>query len=322
MMRRAAIALAFLTTLPIAAQQRIELREGILVHPTEDVAYAMTLERGVAAVDLLTGAAKWTTTSAAKPLILVGNRLLCQIQPATLPQRDDLLLAALDAQGGAVVTRGGLDLPDEVNTAVTETPFGHFLIAARRIDADSADVSWDFIPAPKRREREAEEEESGPGAPPLVMAIAEKLRDIVGALRINLATGAIGDATESDRSIPEPDDWLVDGTDTDDTPGTQYRSSDGRTLLTSERVADDSEWNNQRWTIADASTGDKLGEIRTHVAFAPFVVRHGILVMATAPYIRGAEPQPAKLRGYDLATGNEKWNYPVREVVFRGPTPP
>ena len=43
MMRRAAIALAFLTTLPIAAQQRIELREGILVHPTEDVAYAMTL---------------------------------------------------------------------------------------------------------------------------------------------------------------------------------------------------------------------------------------------------------------------------------------
>lgn len=323
MMRRAAIGLALLTTLTLTAQQRIELREGILVHPAEDVAYTMTLERGVAAVNLLTGTTKWTTKTAAKPVLLVGSRLLCQIQPATVAERDDLLLAALDVAQGTLVTRGGIDLPDEVNTAVTETPFGHFFIAAKRLDDDSADVRWDFVPSPKRAMREDGEEGDRPlGLPSALKTLAEKLRDIVGGLRINLATGTIADASDSEEAIPRPDDWLVPGTDRDDKPGTQYHSADGRAILTSERVADDREWNNQRWVITDTTSGAKLGEIRTHVAFAPFVVRQGILVIATAPYIRGDDLQPAKLRGYDLATGSEKWNFPVRETVFRGPTPP
>lgn len=328
MMRRTAIGLAFLLTFTLAAQERIELREGVLVSPTEDTAYAMTPDGGIAAVDLFTGATKWTTKNAAKPLLLIGNRLLCQVQPATLAQRDDLLLAALDVtQGGALIARGALDLPDDVNTSVTETPFGRFAIAVKKLDADSASVKWGFVAAAKRAlspESEEGADSPGPGGPgpALPTMLAERIREFLGHLRINLATGTVGEVSESERAVDEPDDFVLDDSETDDQPGTQYKSADGRALLVSERIADDSEWNNYKWTVSDVATGAKLGELKIFTAFAPFIVRRGVLVIETKPFLLGAQTEPAKLRGYDLATGNEKWNFTVREVVFRGPTPP
>ncbi len=317
MMRRAAICLAFLLTFAAAAQERIELREGILVHPSDDVAYVMAPDGGVAAVDLATGVPRWTTQKAAKPLLLVGNRLLCQIQPATIAQRDDLLLAALDVSyRGKVIARAALDLPDEVVTAVTETPFGHFFINARKVGSESAKVAWQFAFSGKRGTPPRPEEEETPARP------LAAIREFLGHLSINLATGAIGRVEETETLAPASTDSLVDGSDTDESPGTQYRSADGRTLLTSERLPDDREWNNYRWTVTDTANGEKLGAIRTFVAFAPFVVRRGVLVMETKPYIRDGDMQPAMLRGYDLATGNQQWTFVVREIVFRGPTPP
>lgn len=303
--------------LTAAAQERIELREGILVHPKDDVAYAMMPDGGIAAVDLATGVPRWTTQKAAKPLLLVGNRLLCQIQPATIQQRDDLLLAALDVSDrGAVVAQTALDLPDEVVTAVTETPFGHFFIDARSVGTDSAKVAWRFAASGKRGTPPRREEEAAPARP------LAAIREFLGHLRINLATGTTGQLEETEKLLPSPTDWLVAGSDTDELPGTQYRSADGRMLIASERIADDREWNNYRWTVTDTTNGEKLGEIRTFVAFAPFVVRRGVLVMETKPYIRGGAMQPAMLRGYDLATGNQQWSFEVREILFRGPTPP
>jgi hypothetical protein len=316
-MRRAAICLAFLLTFAAAAQERIELREGILVHPADDVAYVMAPDGGVAAVDLATGVPRWTTQKAAKPLLLVGNRLLCQIQPATIAQRDDLLLAALDVSyRGKVIAQVALDLPDEVVTAVSETPFGHFFIDARRVGTDSAKVAWKFAASGKRGTPPRHEDEEAPARP------FAAIREFLGHLRIHLATGALERVDETEELVSAPLDSLVDGSDTDELPGTQYRSADGRMLISSERIADDREWNNYRWRVSDTKTGEKLGEIHTFVAFAPFVVRRGVLVMETKPYIRGGEVQPAMLRGYDLATGNQQWSFVVREIVFRGPTPP
>ncbi|HET8774111.1 MAG TPA: hypothetical protein VFP80_09985 [Thermoanaerobaculia bacterium] len=301
-----------------ATPERIELREGILVHPKDDVAFVMTPEGGVAAVDLATGVPRWTTQKAAKPLLLVGNRLLCQVQPATAAQRDDLLLAVLDVgYRGKVIARAALDLPDEIVTAVTETPFGHFVLDARSAGTESVKVAWKFAASGKRGTPPRPEQEETAAARPLAA-----IREFLGSLRINLATGTLEHVQETETSAPSALDSLVDGSDTDEQPGTQYRSADGRMLVTSERIADDREWNNYRWTVMDTANGEQLGEIRTYVAFAPFVVRRGVLVMETKPYIRGGAMQPAMLRGYDLATGNEQWTFAVREIVFRGPTPP
>ena len=73
---------------------------------------------------------------------------------------------------------------------------------------------------------------------------------------------------------------------------------------------------------AESASGRKVGETRSHIAFAPFVVRGSVLVFETTPYIRGRDVQPAKLRGVDLGTGRETWGVEVREVVYRGPVPP
>ncbi|HEY0370870.1 MAG TPA: hypothetical protein VGD79_02655, partial [Thermoanaerobaculia bacterium] len=249
--------------------------------------------------------------------------LLSQIQPATTAQRDDLLLAALNASDrGTLLAKGGLDLPDEVVATVTESPAGQFVIAARRLDADTASVRWEFVSAQRRGHHGEEAEEDRLNNRPLAVAIINRIREILGDLRINLSTGTIGDVQDTDKAVSTPDDFLVPGSDTDEQPGTQYTSADGRTRVTCERVGDDSVWNNYRWTVTDATSGDRLGEIRTFLAFAPFVVRGGVLVLETKPFIHNDQAEAAKLRGYDVTTGNEKWNFPVRETVFRGTTPP
>src|SRR5688572_2191690 len=128
-MKRATIALlcfAFITC-EAAAQQRVALREGILVHPTQNVAYVMTPEGGVAAVELGSGAVRWTSSAAAKPLALVGNRLVSQVEPKTAAAKDNLELAVLNVQErGATIVRNAADLPDNVRVAVAETLDGKF----------------------------------------------------------------------------------------------------------------------------------------------------------------------------------------------------
>ena len=56
-----------------------------------NVAYAMTPE-GVAAIDLASGAKRWTSNAAAKPLAIAGNRLISQVEPRTRTNRLELVL--------------------------------------------------------------------------------------------------------------------------------------------------------------------------------------------------------------------------------------
>ena len=104
---------------------------------------------------------------------------------------------------------------------------------------------------------------------------------------------------------------------------TQYESADGRHVLASERVGNDRVWEKYRWTVYERSTGRLVGEFRTHVAFAPFVVREALLFYETTPYKLGtATEEPAKLRAVNLRTGQAVWSVEVREIVYRGPFPP
>jgi outer membrane protein assembly factor BamB len=287
------------------AQERVVLRDGIVVDPRRDVAYVMTPE-GIAAVDLATGAPLWTTTAADKPLALVGDRLLTQIEPETSENRDDLLLAALNVvQRGAVIARAEADLPDAVRTAVTATLEGRLFVRAERASATTATLAWEFVPS-RRPLRGA-----GPGPR------AEKRLDGVaaGEVRMNLVSGAIRLAADlpDGRALRERE-WRI--------AARRYRGAGGTHVVASERVADDRVWDKYLWTISEAESGRVVGTIRTHVAFSPFVVRKGVIVFETTPYVRGDDVQPAKLRGFSLETGREVWSFEVREVVFRGTLPP
>jgi hypothetical protein len=148
-----------------------------------------------------------------------------------------------------------------------------------------------------------------------------------GALRVNLTTGAVStaDASTGDVSFIEQlsaRNWLALDKKISGAPPTQYESADKRHIMASERVADDKTWAKYRWIVFDRATNKRIGEFRTHLAFAPFVVRDSTLIYETTPYVNAGKSEPAKLRGVNLANGQETWNVEVREVSFRGPYPP
>jgi hypothetical protein len=102
----------------------------------------------------------------------------------------------------------------------------------------------------------------------------------------------------------------------------QFESADGRHVLASERTGDDLTWDKYRWTVFERATQRQVGEMRTHVSFAPFVVSDSTLIYETTPFTRGKDEEPAKLRAVSLTNGAPVWAVEVREIAFRGPFPP
>lgn len=297
-----------------AAQQRIALREGIIIDPNQPVAYVMTPQRGIAAIDLLTGATKWTTNAAAKPLALSGNWLVSQVESTTATNR--LELVALNVQErGATAAKNAMELPAGVRVSVGETLAGTFSTAARSESGGGVTVTWSWV---LTNAQGINEDTEGTKA-------ARRVTPVVGGVRMNPSSGAMSRVTSVSMIPVASSSWILrERIPISDAKGTQYESADGKNILVSERVADDREWQKYRWSVYErGTTGRKLGEARSHVSFAPFVVRDNTLVFDTTPYaVAGQAEEPAKLRGVSLDTGRERWSVPVREVVYRGPMPP
>lgn len=314
-MKRTTIAFLCLALIPAiaAAQQRVALREGLIIHPTRAEGYVM-VPGGVVAVDLNDGAVLWQSDAAAKPLVLHGNTLVSQVEPNAITNR--LQLVALDVQErGAVRARNSIALPQRVQVSVGESPLGTFVATGRRADG-TVIVTWQYVPQNLRgRDVDVEGKHAA--------AAAAARNPIQGAVRMNVATGAMTRMDNAPMTPPASSTWALPSRSrpsSGSSKSRQFESADQRHVLTSERVADDREFRKYRWTIFDAATGTRLGETRSHVAFAPFVVRDNVLVFETTPFaVAGRSAEPAKLRGVDLATGAERWSVTVREVVYRGP---
>ena len=318
-MKRTSITLFCLALIPLAAraQQSVTLREGIVVDPTQPVAYVMAPDRGVAAVDLRTGAALWRSSAAAKPLALAGEILLCQVEDPGASGRLELVTLNV-REGGSARSRSSVELPSGVRVAVGET-LGGIFSSRGALQGGAVLVRWSWLPLPAS------------GIDPDVSEgdlnrAKQKAEPTNGLLRVSPETGAITrearasavPPTSAARILPAGERLAAAGT-----AGTQYESADGRSVLVSERTADDRTWDKYRWTVYDRETGRRIGEARSHLSFAPFVVRDSILVFETTPYSRAStDVEPAKLRGVSLDSGREAWSFAVREVVYRGPVPP
>ncbi|HET7437468.1 MAG TPA: hypothetical protein VFN10_22380 [Thermoanaerobaculia bacterium] len=320
-MKRATIAiLCFALCSAANAQQR--LREGLIIDGARNTAYVMTPNGGIAAVNLLTGNVQWKSETAAKPLGLVGTRLVSQVEPKTAAEVNMLTIAVLDVQQrGAMITRKAMKLPANVRAAVAGAMNGRFSAVATG-SGSNAVITWTYTPIPQLRgmpelPEETLEREQAAAAPKAAS------KPMSGSMRMNLRSGAMSVMrnAEAARAIATPT-WVIPASQIDASPATQYESADGRHILTSERVADDPEWNRYQWTITDRATGQRVGQFRNHISFSPFVVRDSIIAYETTPYMHEGDEQPAKLRGVDLRTGREVWSVEVRELVYRGPTPP
>jgi hypothetical protein len=332
----AALAVAGAALLPArAAAQKdnpadgVELRPGLLVHPTLNVAYVMTPE-GVAAVDVTTGAKQWTTAAAAKPLTLAGDLLVTQVEPKTAVSNLELL--ALNVrQRGAPVVRGMTQLPGRVRVSIGESLFGTFALDARAA-AGAVLLDWSFEPALLRgrdesvdeRRKAADDDDRRKAAD---VRLLKSQETEAGTLRLDLASGRVT-RQEATPLLRQKSLMIQPRADVPEAkiagaPPAQFESADGRHVLASERVDDDRVWDKYQWTIYERSSGRRLGQFRTHLSFTPFVVRGPLVIFETTPFARrGAAEEPAKLRAVSLETGREVWAVEVREIVYRGPYPP
>jgi hypothetical protein len=225
-----------------------------------------------------------------------------------------------------------MELPAGVNVSIEETLNSSFVASAQPSGSDAV-VSWDHIEHPIQGippqtglpPEDLESSETGVR----VMPEADAGSKTSGALRMDLTSGTIASLPAGTRPFaPAPsvltsvaaEKRIVGVT------GSQFISADGRHVQSSERIANDAVWKNHRWTIFDRVTGERLGEIKSHVSVAPFFVADTQVIYETTPSLRqtqnGLVEEPAKIRAVDLNTGQELWSKQIRDTAFRGPYPP
>lgn len=321
-MIRAAVAVALLPGGHVLAQpgsdgEAVHLSADVAIDTAAGVAYVTSPAGGIEAVDLRTGLRQWSSQAAARPLLLTGALLVGQAEPRS---SNDLRLVTLDTRSnGDVVVAGTAELPVDVQAAASETLTSEFETSARRVDNDII-VTWEYTALPQQGRR-PEVEANARGTP------RDGSQGVIkrsGEVRMNLRTGAtrrllgVGTVLSGTRavrldanrlSVPEP--------------GEQFLSSDSQHVLVSERIADDPVWEKYRWTVYERATLQRVGEVRSPVSFAPFMVQDGRIIHEAGPSARrGAAPEPKQLRAVSLSSGAEAWSVPLRDEQERVTLPP
>ena len=103
----------------------IALLEGVVISPQQGFAYLMRPGGGIDAVDLASGAVRWRTKSAAKPLAIAAGRLVAQ---ADSRGANALKLVVLDARSGAARDSVRIPLPAGVAATVIDTASSSFRV--------------------------------------------------------------------------------------------------------------------------------------------------------------------------------------------------
>jgi hypothetical protein len=331
-----------------------QLSPGVVVDPDRHQAYVMNPSGGIVAVDLAEGVPVWRTRKAAKPLTLAGDLLVGQAE-APGPA-NELRIVTLDtSRRGRQVTEALVELPPGVQPAIASSLNRSFTAEVRPEPGEAA-VAWEFVEEPLRgiapgpievlpgEAPPALSAATPPALPGAVTAVPAAAPEPVGAAtvvvrgaaRVDLSSGTVT-ATEV-RRMPTPSPAAVSAGETppaadlgpdellQGVPEPQFLSADGRHVLSSQRVADDPEWDKYRWTIFERDSGRRLGELRMHLRYAPFFVDGTRVIYQTPPYARRRGrrmvEEPLQLRAADLDTGAPVWSQPVRDTVDRQPPPP
>lgn len=343
-------------------ESAFEFRPGVIVGADRCTAYLMNTQGGIDAVDLSSGESIWTTSRAAKPLLLHGDLLIAQAAEA--PGRSGVFrIVGLNTTAkGEPVFEADVELPEGVSAFVSDGPGITFRASARISEVDLI-VSWLFSEQPIS------------GA--YIEADATAFRQVTGTARIDLETGRVeplgSDETPSLNGPQLPDNlarlvesgslpgrlWRLDNvlispaliTDDDGERillkrwngetgealpeisirsnglTVRYPSADYRHLLTSKLVETSPRvWEKYLWVIFSLETGVRVAEVRNFEPGAWFFISGSSLIQEVQPQGRLVDgvgvEEPRKLRAIDLASGAERWNRPIRDTAYRGSYPP
>jgi hypothetical protein len=300
------------------------LHDGVVVDASTGVAYVMSREGGIDALDLTSGNVLWKSRDAVKPLTLANGTLVAQARP---DRNGALALVMLDVRQGNAKSRAEVQIPEGLRANVVDGPSQSFQVKAFATSSDNVTVTWTaenvipqgFLPTvPEAPQADAKRVTAAREA-------AESVRKpLRGAAQLDLKAGRAtampyeeAEAAHSALSVAV-EAKAAGG-------ARQLTSLDGRHVLRSEPSPEGGLWAPYRWTVTDAS-GARIGTLEAPVSMAPFVVSGSKILFVSQPSARqeNGKISEAQLRlvAFDLRTGAELWNKAFVDSVYRGPFPP
>ena len=289
------------------APTSFELRPGLVIDPASATAFLMQPAGGIEAIDLGQGAPRWSTTEAGRPLAVVGDRLVAQVERQA---PGPLGLVALDTGSGASRLTREVELPAGVIPGVVEG-LGVSFVGQGAVQGGGVEIAWTYT-------------RKSVGAIPDEMRPNAKAETMSGAAWLDPVSGTVEPRPTPTKAAPAA--IQLDGTARlGGVTARQFRSVDGRHVLASESIADGRTWNRYRWTVYTAS-GDRLGTLEAPVSYAPFAVVDALLLYeggASARRVGGEMvEEPLRLVAVALPGGVVQWTRELRETAYSGPFPP
>lgn len=282
-----------------AADSAVELRSGVLV--SDEAVYLMQPGGGIEAVALKSGASLWTTDEADLPVAADGAAVLARRESAA---PGELSLVTLEPVRGEVVARSAVALPKGVTASIDDQLNSRFALSA---DASRDDrLVWRY----ETRDVRGALDDAATAAP---------VRD-AGVLALSSDRRRVTALTTERVPADRPAVRRTLTTDFAPADARSFVSEDGAHVLLS-RKRGASEY---RWDLRGRN-GDALGDVPSHLAFSPFVVRDGLVLFVAPPRARRVNDalvgEPRLLTAVALSTGDVVWTRPVRQTDYGGPFP-
>lgn len=327
-----------------------EIAPGVAVDQGPSV-FLMSPARRVEARDILTGALRWSSAEAVRPLAAGAGRVLAQAD-APSGRLDLVILAA--ASGGRLASLSA-PLPDGVSAPIDEVLGTRFDIRVERTAAlVRLDWTWEHRPVRGALLEDDDEQvrraagavvvnllaatvvtvaprppQTGPLVlPPAIAAEADagafRQRPVlIGSLLVGVQQASDGRLllkrwTEAGAPLPDaplPDDVTL-----------QMGSQDGRHVLVSRPAPGAPIDRAHEWTVIAVESGLPAAAFATAAAAAPFAVVGGRVLVVLPPVghatAAGWEDEPRRLEAFDLASAARAWMQPIRDTAYQGPFAP
>jgi len=299
-------------SIKVFQKQQYILRDGVVVDLVNDFVYVSGADARIEAIELSTGKAIWKNSVSAKPIGIIGKRLLVHVAPSG--KGNMLTLSEYKASDGGLLSSSTLTLPKGVNSYIRNYGKGFLDILPYTISKEFV-LTWSYYGGITRGDHDEGKDgvKKAPagaykvGASPKISYNKIKMSDLPKNFRSNNIFVTGNKKVKSKR-------------------GQQFYSSDKRHILVSWKETDDREFNSYRWKIYHATTKKLLGSQKAHLSYTPFFVKSSVLYHQVGPYlvVDGKKRQiiPLQLLAVDLKSGKKVWNKQILDTAYRGPTPP
>lgn len=300
----------------LASDRVVELGMGVLHAPPDDQIYASDPVGHVHALRVADGQTRWVSADRARPLALHQGRLVAL---AAVDQFGLGQLLLLDPADGQMLDRIAFDLPEAVSVELVDRPQRHFRMQATA-QAQGLRLHWQYESRPLRGAAlDADTDPAAAVATQSWQGAFELLSEAQGHRLLPLPADTPAPARGSG---PE----LAQAVRLPQLAGRQFQTAPEHAILHSvERVSAERGVDYQ-WELL-APAGQRLGQLHTPFAYAPFMVQDGVLVYRVPAHGatdgRGLwSESPPQLIGWDLQQSRELWRFAVLDAEYRGPMPP